>query len=271
MKAKLEDLAGVYMILNTITHDYYIGSTITNRFYKRFMSHMANVNDLNLGSKVVKQSIKEYGINNFLFIILETTEEVIDNANTRVVRDLENKYFNVYFPKYNVLKYAHTSLGYKHTEETRKNMNEQFSDERRMFITNLNKGKSLSPETIEKIRIKALNRPKPSLESRAKMGTNIHSIIITSEANPNIAFKFVNLKIAAKALHCSYKTIQRAVRPGNNHIYIPDSLLDNLNTFKVDNNMTSTIMDNYPYETTIKDKSGLSKTKGRTKYIISEK
>ena len=43
-------LSGIYMIVNKITSDYYIGSAATNRFYARFCNHVINFT----GSKIVK-------------------------------------------------------------------------------------------------------------------------------------------------------------------------------------------------------------------------
>ena len=33
-------LSGIYMIVNKVTQDYYIGSASTNRFYARFSNHL---------------------------------------------------------------------------------------------------------------------------------------------------------------------------------------------------------------------------------------
>src|SRR5918912_204662 len=33
-------LSGIYMIVNKITKDYYVGSAATNRFYYRFSNHL---------------------------------------------------------------------------------------------------------------------------------------------------------------------------------------------------------------------------------------
>ena len=62
-------------------------------------------------------------------------------------------------PNYNILTEAGSSFGYKHTEVDRNKMKDIYSDARRERIGNLNKGKKLSPETIERIREKALIRP----------------------------------------------------------------------------------------------------------------
>jgi len=37
---QIKFISGIYMILNKITLDYYIGSASTNRMFSRFMNHM---------------------------------------------------------------------------------------------------------------------------------------------------------------------------------------------------------------------------------------
>lgn len=76
--------------------------------------------------------------------------------------DSEDFYLKSLLPNYNILTEAGSSFGYKHTEITRLKMISNNSLERRNRIGNLNKNKSLSQETIAKIREKALNRPKPT-------------------------------------------------------------------------------------------------------------
>ena len=61
-------------------------------------------------------------------------------------------------PNYNILTEAGSSFGYKHSEITRIKMKTNYSEERKLLIGNLNKGKKFSPETIELMREKALNR-----------------------------------------------------------------------------------------------------------------
>jgi group I intron endonuclease len=186
----------------------------------------------------------------------------------------ENKYLNMYLPNYNILKNAYTSLGYKHTDETRKLMKEnEGRSPRREKIGKLNLGKTFTPETINKMKEAALKRLPHSEESKLKMVSKTHPIIVKQINDPNIEFKFPNLKIAAKALHCSYKTIQRAVRPENQFIYIPNTLLPGLMEFNqgAAPKMKGRIKDNYPYEMEIKDKSGLNKSKGYPKYKIINK
>lgn len=266
LAAQLNNLAGIYMVLNTINNNCYIGSASTNKFLWRLKCHLW-YNHPNLGSKIVKQAVNKYGLNNFLFIILEIIDINSKDMKSELIKS-ENKYINMYLPKYNILKNAYTSLGYKHTEESRKLMKENYSDERREMIGKLNLGKKFTEETLDKMRKAALNRLSHSEESKLKMVSKTHPIIVKQINDTNIGFKFTNLKIAAKALHCSYKTIQRAVRPDNQFIYIPNTLLPNLTEFSLNNQTEGKIKDNYPYEMVIKDKSGLDKSKGYPKYKI---
>ena len=48
-------LSGIYLILNKVTKDYYIGSASTNRLYIRFSNHLIHFT----GSKVVKHAVKK--------------------------------------------------------------------------------------------------------------------------------------------------------------------------------------------------------------------
>ena len=76
-----------------------------------------------LAAEIVKQAVNKYGLNNFLFIILETIDINSKDMKSELIKS-ENKYLNMYLPNYNILKNAYTSLGYKHTEESRQLMKE---------------------------------------------------------------------------------------------------------------------------------------------------
>ena len=78
------DFSGVYLILNKITLDYYVGSASTGKFNSRFSNHLFNFN----GSKVVKNAVKKYGISSFAFIILELFPEVVTKENNKKLLDL---------------------------------------------------------------------------------------------------------------------------------------------------------------------------------------
>jgi group I intron endonuclease len=203
------DLAGIYLILNKATQDYYIGSASTGRLHARFTNHLFNFN----GSKIVKNAVKKYNISAFAFIVLELFPEVVNKENNKRLLDLEDFYLKSLLPNYNILTEAGSSFGYKHTEITRLNMKSNYSEERRMAIGNLNKGKSLSPNTIELIRHAALNRSKPlyTQEARNNMQKNSKAIIVYN-FDYTVYGEFSSIVDAAKSLGCDHKTIRRALQ-----------------------------------------------------------
>lgn len=199
-------LSGIYMIINKTTGDYYIGSASTNRFYARFSNHLIYFR----GSKIVKAAVKKYRLENFAFLVLELYPNIVTQENNKELLDLEDKYLKSLLPNYNILTEAGSSFGYKHTEVDRIKMKDIYSDERRNRIGNLNKGKKLSPETIEKIREKALNRSPMSDETKLKCISHTRPVILYN-LNDSVYGQYSTIIEAAKAINCNEKTIRRAL------------------------------------------------------------
>jgi group I intron endonuclease len=203
------NLSGVYMILNKITLDFYIGSASTGKIYSRFYRHLISFN----GSKIVKLAVKKYKLTSFAFLVLELFPEIITKENNNKLIDLEDFYLKTMLPNYNILTEAGSSFGYKHTEITRLNMSKNYSESRKEWIKNLNKGKTLSPEIIEKIREKALNR-KPltySAEALATMKKKSKPITLYN-LDRTVYGNFPSISDAAKTVGCDIKTINRALK-----------------------------------------------------------
>jgi len=200
-------LSGIYMILNKITTDYYIGSASTNRFYARFSNHVIYFR----GSKIVKSAVKKYELKNFAFIILELYPNIVTKVNNKELLDLEDKYLKLLLPNYNILTEAGSSFGYKHTEVDRIKLKDLYSVARRERIGNLNKGKNFSPETIEKMRAKALNRPPMSDETKQKCITHTRPVVLYN-LNGTVYGKYSSILEAAKSINCGEKTIRRALK-----------------------------------------------------------
>lgn len=207
------DLSGVYMVLNKVTLDFYIGSASTGKFNSRFYRHLINLN----GSKIVKYAVKKYKLTSFAFLILELFPEIVTKENNYKLISLEDLYLKTMLPNYNILTEAGSSFGYKHTEITRLNMSKNYSQARKDKIGNLNKNKSLSPETIEKIRKAALNK---KLRLRSVTLTDESLANMKKKSKPIILYnldrtvygEFHSLKEAAKAASCGIKTINRALK-----------------------------------------------------------
>jgi len=204
---KTKGLSGIYMIINKTNKDYYIGSASTNRFYTRFSNHLIYLT----GSKIVKLAVKKYELKNFAFIVLELYPNIVTKENNKELLDLEDKYLKLLLPNYNILTEAGSSFGYKHTEINRLKMKDIYSQARREMIGNLNRGKKFSPETIEKIRERALNRSPMSNETRKKCITHTRPVILYN-LNGTVYGKYFTILEAAKSINCGEKTIRRALK-----------------------------------------------------------
>jgi group I intron endonuclease len=206
-------LSGIYLILNKISLDYYIGSASTNKIYNRFSNHMLNFN----GSKIVKLAVRKYKLSNFAFLVLELFPEIVTKENNKQLLDLEDFYLKTLLPNYNILTEAGNSFGYKHTEITRIKMKNNYSLERRLAIGNLNKDKIFSEETKEKMRQSALNRKKPILSEQSILNMKKASKpLIVYNLDNTLFGKFNSLTEAALELKCGIKTINKALKTEKN-------------------------------------------------------
>jgi len=203
------NLSGIYLILNKVTLDYYVGSASTNKFYVRFSNHLFNFH----GSKVIKAAVRKYKISEFAFIILELFPEIVTKENNKKLLDLEDFYLKSLLPNYNILTEAGSSFGYKHTEITRIKMKSNYSLERRIQIGNLNKNKEFNLETIERMKISALNRKKPFFSEQAILNMKKKSkSLLVYNLNYTVYGEYSNILEAAKSLNCNEKTIRRALK-----------------------------------------------------------
>lgn len=103
-----KDKAGVYMFFNLINGNCYIGSSIN--LAKRFRVHISSIGSVYLPLYL---AINKYGPNNFVFLILQYCDNKVD-----ICVGLEQHYLDLYKPKYNILKIAGSSQGFKHSPET---------------------------------------------------------------------------------------------------------------------------------------------------------
>ena len=209
LKKKLAGLSGIYIIFNKTTGDYYIGSASTNRFYSRYCNHLIHLT----GSKVVKNAVRKYKIDNFAFLVLELFPEKVNKENNKKLLDLEDFYLKWLLPNYNILTEAGNSFGYKHTELSRINMVDNYSKERRDKIDSLNRGNNFSEETIEKMRKAALNKAKTNYSEKALSNMKKKSkAIIVYNLNRTTFGEYPSIVEASKSLNCDQKTIIRTLK-----------------------------------------------------------
>jgi hypothetical protein len=107
-------------------------------------------------------------------------------------------------------------------------MRDNYSNERRQAIGNINKGKSLSDQTKALIRESALNRESMSHGSRLKCIVNSRAIFVTDLDGSN-SQAFNTMVEASKVLDCNVKTIRRALQSNTNILlkkYIVSDAID---------------------------------------------
>ena len=126
----------------------YIGSASTNRINMRFRNHCIHGTGSNT---ILQRAINKYGLDSFNFYILEYYPGFVHKENFKEAHlkllERETYYIQLLKPRYNMLQQGGSSLGYKHTEETKLKMKLNYSVMRKEVIGNLNKGKALSLET----------------------------------------------------------------------------------------------------------------------------
>jgi len=103
-----KDKAGVYMFFNLINGNCYVGSSVN--LARRFRVHISNIGKVNLPLPL---AINKYGPNNFAFLILQYCDKIEDTC-----LGLEQIFIDLYKPKYNILKLAGSSQGFKHSPDT---------------------------------------------------------------------------------------------------------------------------------------------------------
>ncbi len=259
---------GIYIIINKITRNCYVGSASTNRIHARFSNHLLNLR----GSKLVKRSLQKYGLNNFIFAILEYYPYEINRINNKELLTLETNYISLIMPKYNILTEAGNSFGYKHNEETLLLIKSLFTEERRNLLRTLQmkRKNNWSDESKLKLRNIALNRPKDYLTTQGLnkiISTN--SLIVklfNDSSNNNYICQFKSINNAAHYLCCSYKTIQRALNLG--WIYVPKVFIPFLNNNYINHN--NDIISSIPNNKDFKYKSGLVNKEYRVKLYLTK-
>lgn len=101
----------IYCILNVITGDKYIGSSID--FEERWRRHKRDLKRNKHHSIILQRAFNKYGIDSF-------KHEIIEYCSKEEMKEKENFYLKKHNPKYNICKEAYTTIGRFYSENTRK-------------------------------------------------------------------------------------------------------------------------------------------------------
>ena len=133
-------MIGIYSIKNIITNKYYIGSAAIS-FEKRFIVHKSQLNNNKHPNNHLQDSWNKYGKNAFTFQI----EEIVEDKNKLIEK--EDEWLEACWPLglYNECPFAYSSIGRKHTEESKQKIS-LFHKGNKYCL-----GRRLSKETKRKI------------------------------------------------------------------------------------------------------------------------
>ena len=210
----LKQVAGIYLIVNLVTGQSYIGSAVLGRMHIRFHKHLFG----GTGNKPLWNAVQKYGLENFAFLVIDEIPDFTSNMNQQLL-DLETAYIAAY-GDYNIAREAGNTLGVTHTEAQREAMRANYSQARRDAIGALNRGKKLRPETVELMRAAALSRQPMSDESRAKVSANsakallLELSMVEGSALPDGTTSIVlrTVPVVAEYCNCNEKTVRRALK-----------------------------------------------------------
>lgn len=127
--SEFNNKSGIYLLHNFVNGKQYVGSSID---LKRRLYSYYSPSKL-IDNRYISNSILKYGHNNFTVLILELVEKS-DHIKTDLL-NREQYYIDLLKPVLNLNSTAGSSLGFKHSDETK------------ALLTNLRTGKSLSEET----------------------------------------------------------------------------------------------------------------------------
>lgn len=204
--------AGIYLILNKLTMDYYIGSAYTGKLHARFINHLFEFK----GSKILKNAVKEHKISSFAFMVLELFKTTVDQINNKNLIDLEDYYLKSLLPNYNILTEAGSTFGYKHSQMIRIDMQTKYSEEERqkvLFSCLECMGENLSAN-INKSNVQgALSGINNNLFPLEKAIKNKKKKTILVHNKDNTVYgEFNSIAKAAEKLGCREKSIVRSLK-----------------------------------------------------------
>ena len=141
----------IYKITNIINNKVYIGSAIY--YASRKGEHLSKLRRNIHHNKHLQASFNKYGEDNFKFSIIEY-------CNKENLIEREQYYIDNLKPEYNCLKIAYSSIGYKHSKETKEYLSSKFKGMQRSL------GRVLGKDSKRK---QSLAKSKPVLQYDSNM------------------------------------------------------------------------------------------------------
>jgi group I intron endonuclease len=134
----------IYCWVNNVNNKTYVGSGVN--LTKRLISYF-NKNELNRNPRPIQEALVKYGHKNFRL-------EILEYCPKSKLLEKEQFYLDLLVPDYNILKYAYSLLGFKHSQETIDKLKAKIiSSEHKEILSLIHKGKIVGSETRAKLAI----------------------------------------------------------------------------------------------------------------------
>lgn len=149
---------------------------------------------------IINRALLKYGYSEFRLDILEYCSK--EDVLTR-----EQYYLDLLKPKYNILKTAGSSLGFKHTKETIEKFQaiaklRKYTEEEKGRVSKLYINRTLESKIKDRERILEINKTKSHIVEVIDITTNKKVI-------------YCSIRQAAESLDCAHTTIRRALKSKN--------------------------------------------------------
>ena len=217
--------SGIYRWVNNLNGKTYVGSAIN--LSKRLGSYF-NEKELNRNPRPIQDALLKYGHQNF-------TLEILEYCSKAKLLEREQFYLDLLIPDYNILKYAYSLLGFKHSEETLEKLKTNVvSPEHKEILSSIHKGKLVSEETRNKLAVATASYRKNNplttealanitAKTLAREGVSV-SVLNTQT---NKIKKFSNQTEAGEFLGVTRQAIYNAVKRGSliNGIYLVTKII----------------------------------------------
>lgn len=201
---------GIYRWINKLNNNTYVGSGLD--LSKRLKEYY-NKSELKRNPRPIHAALLKYGYENFILEILEYCR-----ADELIKR--EQYYLDTLKPEYNILKYAYSLLGYKHTPENiAKFKLKKVSQELKDKLSLVHSGKEVSQETRDKLSLATANYRKnnplspEALANITAKTTEREGVAVTLlNTQTNEELEFPTLTKAGEYLGIKRQAIRNAIK-----------------------------------------------------------
>lgn len=213
--------SGIYRWVNNLNGKTYVGSAIN--LSKRLGSYF-NEKELNRNPRPIQDALLKYGHQNF-------TLEILEYCSKAKLLEREQFYLDLLIPDYNILKYAYSLLGFKHSEETLEKFKTRIvSPEHKEILSSIHKGKLVSEETRNKLAVATASyRKNNPLTTEALANITAKTLAREGVLNTqtNEIKEFSNQTEAGEFLGVTRQAIYNAVKRGSliNGIYLVTKII----------------------------------------------